>query len=185
MMVAHNEVYAQRLGIGNLLNGLYATVEHDNKLYACRVGIIDTALGDSIAILVAVGDVVVYVRRELLQKLIDQSHGRCAVDIVIAIDKYALFFSKSLVEAAHSNIHVIHEERIVELAKLRAEKVPCFGNRSDTPLHKQRAKHRAHLQLVRKPCCQSALLGCKRLIFPILSHCILFLFFRSYSERVS
>ena len=177
VMVAHDEVYAQRLGIRYLLNGLYATVEHDDQLHACGIGVVDTALRDSITILVAVGDVVVYVRRELLQKLIDQSHGRCAVDVIIAIDKYALFLSKSLVQAAHGNIHVVHEERIVKMAELRTEKVPCFGNRSDTPLHKQRTKHRAHFKLGRQPCCQSALLGCKRLIFPILSHYILFLFF--------
>ena len=35
MVVAHNEIYAQRLGIGNLVNGLDATVEHYNKFHAC------------------------------------------------------------------------------------------------------------------------------------------------------
>ena len=58
MMVADDEVDAQRFGIGDLLDGLDAAVENDDQFdtsFMCRVYTLDT---HSIALVVTVGNVV-------------------------------------------------------------------------------------------------------------------------------
>ena len=149
MVVAHDEIDSQRLGIGNLLDSLNAAIEYYDKLYACRVRIIDTSFRDAVTIFVPVGNIVIYIRRKLLQKLIHQRNGCCAVNIVVAVNKYALFLAKSLVEPFNGNIHILHKERIMEMAQFGAEEIPRFCNRSYTSLHQQAAKYRTHVQLCR------------------------------------
>ena len=71
MMVTHNEVDAQLFGISNLIHSLYAAVEHNHQFDTCLLGIVHSLDRYSIAVVVAVGDVVVYVCGKLLQKTIN------------------------------------------------------------------------------------------------------------------
>ena len=66
MVVAHDEVNAQLLGIGNLIHCLHAAVEYDNELHAGLLGIVNPLERHAIPVVVAVGDVVVDVGGELL-----------------------------------------------------------------------------------------------------------------------
>jgi hypothetical protein len=71
VVVADDEIYALLFGIRYLLDGLDATVKYDNEFYPCFCCIVYSLLADTIALFLAVGDIVVDVGIELLQELVD------------------------------------------------------------------------------------------------------------------
>ena len=70
-MVADDEIYALLFGIRYLLDGLNAAVEYDNQFNPCLCGKVYSFFADAIALFLAVGDIVIDVRLELLQELVD------------------------------------------------------------------------------------------------------------------
>ena len=92
VVVADDEVDAFALGVCNLLHGLDAAIEGDDERDAVLGGIVDTLVGDAVTLVVAVGDVVVEPRVEILQELVYQRYGRRSVHVVIAIN-HNLFFT--------------------------------------------------------------------------------------------
>ena len=97
MMVADDEVDTLFFGIRNLVDSFDAAVEDYNKLYTLLFGIVDTLAAHSVALFIAVGNVVFDVGIELLQELVYQSHSGTSVYIVVAIDEYTLLASHSIV----------------------------------------------------------------------------------------
>ena len=63
------------LGIGYLFDGFDTAIENDNEFHARLLGIFQTLTAHTVALVVAVGNVVVDVRIELLQKFVHQCHG--------------------------------------------------------------------------------------------------------------
>ena len=61
MVVTHNEIDTQRLGIGNFFNRLNTAVENNNQLYANTVSIIHAFYGYAITLIVARGHIVLHV----------------------------------------------------------------------------------------------------------------------------
>ena len=137
MMVTDNEVYAQTLGIGHLFNGLDATVENDDQLYSVFVGIVYSFLAHTIPLFIAVGDIIFDVGIKLLQKPVDKSHSRAAVNIIVAIDQNALLAAHSIVEPVDRHIHVLHEERVVKVGQLWMEETLCSALGSDATAYQQ------------------------------------------------
>ena len=112
MMVADNKVYALFLCIGNLLDGFDAAIEDNDQFHLRFLCVIYSLLAHTIALLVAVGDLVVDVGIELLQELIDECHGCTAVHIIVAINENTLFAPHCVIQPVDSNIHVLHQERV-------------------------------------------------------------------------
>ena len=179
MVVADDEVDAQLLGIGNLFDCLYAAVEDYNQLHACFPGIVYAFAAHSVALVVAVGDVVVDVGVELAQKLIHQRYCRATVHIVVAVDKDALLAPHGIVEPVHRKIHILHQERIYQVGKLRTEE--ALGSRlgGDAALDEEHGKHGADAQLLSKLVGRLLLGGGWRLIIPFELHYIYLSFFIS------
>ena len=169
VVVADDEVDAFLPGIRNLLYGLDAAVQHDDELYARLHGVVHSFVRHPVAFVVAVGDVIVDVRIELLNKLVNQCHSRGAVHIIISVNQNTFFLSHSLVQACHGHVHVLHQERVVQVGQLRAEKLTCGGSRGNPALYEQPAEYRADTQLLRQlPAC-FCLFGCYGLIIPFVS----------------
>ena len=143
-MVADDKVDAECLGIGNLVDGFDATVEHDDKLHASLCGMVDALAAHPVAFFIAAGDVVFDVRIELLQKLVDQSHRRTAVDVVVTIHHNALFAPHGVVQTVYGYVHVVHQKRVNQLTKHRTEEALCSALRLDATLDEQARQHRAH-----------------------------------------
>ena len=120
-MVADDEVDAERLGVGYLFNGFDATVEDDDEFHACLLGVVDAFLAHAVAFVVAVGDVILYVRVELLYELVHQCYRRATVHVVVAVNKDALLATHRVVEAVDGEVHVLHEEGVDEVCQLRVE----------------------------------------------------------------
>ena len=142
VVVADDEVDAQLLGVGYLLVGLDAAVEDDDKLHALLGGQVDGGFGDAVALIVARGDVVVYLGVVVLQVAVHERHGRRAVHVVVSVDHDSFFGPHRSVEPVYSLVHVGHEEGVVEVAQRRMEKFLSFGNRTNASLHQQFAYRR-------------------------------------------
>ena len=183
VVVADDEVDAFLPGISNFVYGLDAAVQHDDELHARLHGVVHSFVRHPVAFVVAVGDVIVDVRIELLDKLVDQCHGRGAVHVIVSVNQNTFFLSHSLVQARHGHVHVLHQERVVQVGQLRAEKLTCGGSRGNSALYEQPAEYRADTQLLcQLPAC-FCLFGYYGLIIPFVSHFIYCFFF--FQSRVS
>ena len=160
VVVADDEIYAKALGVGYHVIGLDAAVENDDELHARLMGIVNAFLAHAVAFVVAVGNVIVDIGVKLLQELIDQCHSRATVNIVVAINEHSLLTSHGIVEPVHGHVHVLHQERVDEVGKLRAEK-PLGGTfRSDASLDEQSRKSRAHAEFLAQLKCLARFLRC-------------------------
>ena len=183
VVVADDEVDALLAGIGNLVHGLDAAVQHDDELHARFHGVVHSFVRHPVAFVVAVGDVIVDVRIELLDKLVDQCHGSGTVHIIVSVNQNPFFLSHSLVQACHGHVHVLHQERVVQVGQLRAEEFPCGGSGLDAAFDEQLPQYGANAQLLGQlPAC-FCLFGCYGLIIPFVSHFIYCFFF--FQSRVS
>ena len=91
MMVADDEVYAQRLRVRYFVDCLDTAIEHDNQFYTVLCRIVYTLDADAVTFFVTVGDIVLHVGVELLQEFIHQSYCCTSIHVVVAPDHDALF----------------------------------------------------------------------------------------------
>ena len=110
-----SQIDAQALGGGYFVDGLDAAVEDYEEFHIGLLGILDALTRHSVALFVAVGDVVVDVGIVFLQESVYQCHGRHAVDIIVAIDHDALLAAHGHVQALYGQVHVGHEEGVVQV----------------------------------------------------------------------
>lgn len=121
VVVADDEVDAERLGVGYLFNSLDAAVEDDDELHAGLLGVVDAFLAYAVTFVVAIGDVILDVGVELLYELIHQCYRSASVHVVVAVDEYAFLAAHRVVEAVDGEVHVLHEEGVDEVCQLRME----------------------------------------------------------------
>ena len=74
MMVAYNEVDAQRLGVSYFVDSLYSAVKNDNQFYARMICVIYALAANTIAFFVAIGYIILDVRVELLKEFVHECH---------------------------------------------------------------------------------------------------------------
>ncbi|CDB09379.1 unknown [Bacteroides sp. CAG:633] len=160
VMVADDEVDAFLAGIGYLVHSLDAAVEHDDEFDARLHGVVHSFVGHPVAFVVAVGDVIVDVRVELLNKLVDQCHGCGTVYVVVSVNQYPFFLSHCLVQARYGHVHVLHQEGVVEFGQLWAEEFPCGGSRRYSPFHEQSSQYGVNAQFPGQCLACLCLFGC-------------------------
>ena len=97
MMVTDDKIYAKTFGIGYFLDGLDATIENDNEFDTCLMSEFYPLLAYSISFHVAVGNIVIYVGIELLQKLVHQCYRRATVYVIVAINQDAFFSAHGII----------------------------------------------------------------------------------------
>ena len=146
VVVADDEIDATLLGIGDFFDGLDATVQDDDEAHTGFGGIVDTAFRHPVTFFVAVGDVVVDVAVIATDESIDQCHGGDAVDVIVTVDHDALLARDGEVEAFDRHLHIVHEERVVQVGELRAEESACGGGCVDTTLAEHAPEDGVHAQ---------------------------------------
>ena len=85
MVVADDEIDALAFGVGNFINGLNAAVKDNDEFHPRGCSAVNAFIGHAIAVLVAVGDEVIYVGVETVQKFVHQRYRRASVHIVVSI----------------------------------------------------------------------------------------------------
>ncbi len=151
VVVADDEIDAQRFGILDLFARLDPAVQRDDQLHAGRSRGLDPLDRDAVALGVAVGDV----ERQLgvpqtLQERIHQCHGRRSVHVVVAVDHHFLLLSDGLFDPGHRPIHVLHPERIVQVFEPGFKKLTCFLVSFDAPLNQEARQNGSDPELDRQ-----------------------------------
>ena len=182
VVVADDEVDAFLTGIRYLLHGLDAAVQHDNQLHTRPRGIVHALHRHSIALFIAVRDVIVDVGVILLDKLVDQRDGRGAVHVIVAVNQYPFLSAHCPVQAFHGYVHILHQERVVQFGELGAEEFPRRLDRGDATLHQQPRQYRADAQCLRQLPALFCLFGCNGQVIPFVRHYIYCLFFFLFSN---
>src|SRR5574344_2360321 len=141
MMVANNHVYALCSGIVHLFNGLDAAVKGDDQAEISFGSPVDAFVRYSISLIIAVRDIEIDIACETLYERKDKCHRRGAVDIIISVDKNLLARHDSLVQPLHRHVHILHEERIMQVIQTRAEKCTSLFESFDSSLDKKIRKH--------------------------------------------
>ena len=139
VVVANDEIDAERGGIFDFLDGLNAAVEDYDEFDALLVELVDYAMRDAISVVVAGGDIVSDVGVVIAEILVDERHSGSAVDIVVSVNHNALLASHGTVETSHCEVHLGHQEGVVEVAQGRAEELFSLLNRRHTSLNQKLA----------------------------------------------
>ena len=144
MVVADDKINTFLFGIRYFLHCFDAAIEYNNQSYTGFSGIVHSFFRNAIPFVIAVGYVIIQVRIELLDKLVDQCYGGSSVYIIISINQNTLFLSHSLIQTFYCNIHIVHQERIVQVGQLRAEKLLGVNRLRYSPLYQKLSKYRAN-----------------------------------------
>ena len=161
VVVADDEVDAFFTGVSYFFDRFDAAVEHDDEFHPCLIRIIHSFERHSIAFFVAVGDIIVDVGIVLLQELVNQCHGRAAIDIIVSIHHNPFFPSQRFIQPLHGFVHVLEQERVVQLCQGRAEEFPCSCGGRDAAVYQELAKYGADVQLIGKPVSRFLFFRCR------------------------
>ena len=115
MMITDDKINPPTFGISYFLDGFNPAIERNNQRETVIGRIIDTFLGNTVSLIITIGDIIIDVGIKIVQKFVHQSYGRSAVDIIIAVDKDFLFGSHRFIEACDSLIHIFQQKRIVQI----------------------------------------------------------------------
>ena len=170
VVVADDEINAEFFGISYFLIGLDAAVEHNDEAHSHFGRKLHTLARHAITLVIAVGDVVVDVGIVVMDKLIDQSHRSHSVHVVVAIDHNPLFACNGRVEAVDCHLHIVHQERIVQVGELRTEKTPRFKRRIDAAFAQHLSEHRMHAHLCSKSGSFVGFFERGRVVVPLIYH---------------
>ena len=86
VMVADDKVNPFFFGIRDFLYCFYSAIEYNNQSHTGFSGVVHSFFRNTIPFVVSVGYVVIKVRIELLNKLVDQCHGSSTVYVIISIN---------------------------------------------------------------------------------------------------
>ena len=119
-MVADDEIHAFRFRIDNLFRGFDAAVQGDDEPHALAGCEVDAFDRDTVTFGITVGDVEhqVFVP-DLAQELVNQRDGRTAVHVVVAVNHDLLLVRNGLFDPLDRLLHVLHQERIVQVGEAR------------------------------------------------------------------
>ena len=137
MMIADDKVDSLGLGISHLFRRLDPAIERDDQLDPLALRIVYRLDRHAVPFGIAVGDVEQQRRVALpSQERIDERHRRRAVHVVISVDHDRLAAAYRLVDSAHGPVHILHQERVMQVLQFRIKELPCFLVCFDAALNK-------------------------------------------------
>ena len=86
MMIADDEINPFLFGISDFFYCFNSTIEYNNQSYTGFCGVVHSFFRNAIPFIVSVGYVIIKVRIELLNKLVDQCYGSSTVYVIISIN---------------------------------------------------------------------------------------------------
>src|SRR5690606_28409983 len=121
MVVTNDEVHAFRARIGDLFDGLDATIQSDNQCKSIRSSVIYALCGNPIPFAVAIRYVKLNTRMKGSEKAINDGHGGGAVHIIIAVDQDFFVIANSFFDTKDGLFHILHQKRIVKVIQTWSE----------------------------------------------------------------
>jgi hypothetical protein len=122
-MVADDEIHALAFGIVHFLYGFDATVQGDDQRRTLACGVVDALGRDTVTFGITIRDVEQQVLvTYLAQKFINQRDGGRAIDVVVAVHHDLLTVADGPLHPFDRLVHILHQERVVQVRKLGVEK---------------------------------------------------------------
>ena len=151
VVVAYYHVDTPGRRVFHLVDRLYAAVEGYYQRESVLGGPVDTLERHPVTLVVTVGDIGIHPGSEPAQERIHQRYGSRAVDIIVSVYEYALLTCDSPAETLYSDIHVLHQERVVQIVQARAEERTGLLESGDPPLDEQLGEDPVYAYLRRQP----------------------------------
>ena len=177
MVVADDEIYTLLFGIGNLLNGLDATVKYNDEFNSCFLGIVYSFVAYSVSFFFSVRDVIVDVGIKLHKKFIDECHCCASVHVIVTIHHDAFLASHCIVEPIYGHIHIVHQKRIDEFVHHRSEETFCCRFSFDASADKQICNNGTHVDFLGQFFNCLLPFWCRRFVIPLVVHLYIVLIF--------
>ena len=155
MVVADDDIDALVAGVAHFLHGLNAAVQGDDQGVAVLVSPVDALVGDAVALVVAVGYVVLDVGVEIAYEGVHQGDGRSPVHIVVSVDHDLLLRGYSLFQTVHSLVHILHQKGVMQLGEVGLEELAGPVGGGDTALYQEVGEDLVDTQLRREGADQS------------------------------
>ena len=137
MVVADDDIDALVAGVAHFLHGLDAAVQGDDQGVAVLVSPVDALVGDAVALVVAVGYVVLDVGVEIAYEGVHQGYSRGTVHVVVSVYHDPFLLGDSLLEPVYSPVHIFHQEGVVELGEVGLEKLAGPVGGGDAALYQE------------------------------------------------
>ena len=106
----------------------------------------------------------------------EKSHGRGSVHIVVSIDQNFLSADDCPVKPFDRLVHILHQERVVEIVQTRPEEGTGLLEGLHSPLHEKVGKHPVDAHLCAETLDLLRISGFLYCPFALLYHCASFLF---------
>ena len=153
VVVGDDDVNAVLVGEVDHVVRLDAAVEGNQQVDVVVAAVLDALFGDAVAFGVAVGDVefdvFVGVRAaDFAEEGVEQGDGRGAVHVVVAIDHDSFVMDDGFGESFHGDVHVFHQERVVQFFNIGFEEVARVLHGGDAALSQQSGERTLKMQMV-------------------------------------
>ena len=145
-MVADDHVYTLRLGIFDLLVRLDAAVKGDDQPEAAVACPVDAFVGKAVTFVVAVRDIEIHLRGISLQERIYEGYSCGSVHIIVPVHQDLLFGCYGFPHPVHRNVHILHQEWVVEVLEAGAEERACLLEGLDASFDEQFDKYAVDAQ---------------------------------------
>ena len=115
VVVGDDKVDTLLPGIFHLMDGGDAAVHGDDQIHTLLGQMVHGPTVDAVALVQAVGDVIDHMPPLAAQIVGQQTGGGDTVHVVVAVDSDLLPMGQGLPDAGDRHVHVLHEERFLEL----------------------------------------------------------------------
>ena len=118
VVIAYDDVDAFFFGITHFFMVLDAAVQHDEQFGTALVYVVDAAPAEAVAVFVAVGNEKIHIGAAKGQERIHDRHGCGAVHVVVTVNENLFLMVDGLPNAVHGQVHVFHQERVVQVGHI-------------------------------------------------------------------
>ena len=154
MVVADDEIYAERGSVLHLIHGFDAAVKGDDECTTFRFRGVNAFGGNTVAFGIAIGDVIDEIIGLRAEERIHEGNGSSAIYIVIAVHHDSLMGIDGLTETIDRYSHVAHEKRIMQTVQRRTYIRSCFRSCADASIRENTSGYRTDFQFGTETFCR-------------------------------
>ena len=150
-MVADDHIDSFGLGIFHFLISLDAAVESDDQPETAVTRPVYSLVRQAVTLIVTVRNVEIHLLGISPEEGIHQRHGCGAVHVIIPVNQNLFLGGDGLTNPLDRRVHVLHQERVMEIVKAGAEERAGLLEGLNSPFDKQFGQDTVNAQLGGKP----------------------------------
>jgi hypothetical protein len=144
-MVGHNQVEPERLGRLCRGEGADAGIDADDQAHPVGSCALQNLALHAVALAQAMRYVEAHGAPEHLNRGLEQHHGGCTVDIVVAVDQDGFARGNRGFDARDGRAHAQHRIRVEQVIEVRVQIALGSGRGRDAAGHQKRGDHQGDL----------------------------------------